>query len=438
MSRKFYIATFGCRTNQADSSAIREGFLRRDFEEADRYEEADVIVVNSCTVTHRTDQQVRQLARRLIRGNPAARVFVTGCYAQRAPEKLAAIPGVAGVVGNTRREALVELADTAHERDGGSERTPASVHWDAFERARVFEVLPARNPEERTRPFVKIQDGCDAKCCYCIIPMVRGSSRSVPPERLIERVRRLTDEGFREIVLTGIHIGTYGQYLNPRFPLDRLLRAMLELPGLGRLRISSIEPMELSRRVIGLAAADERIAPHFHICLQSGSDRILRRMLRPYDTARFLGIVEGIRRSLPHAAIGTDVIVGFPGETEGDHRATLEFLAEGPFTYLHVFPYSDRPGTRASGMTDKVPAVEIRRRAAEIRSLGTTLLRDFRRRFIGRGLELITLSEVRDGRRVAVSGNYLRVLVSREIPENTLFEGRIVAEAGDYLVAAPD
>jgi threonylcarbamoyladenosine tRNA methylthiotransferase MtaB len=438
MSRKFYIATFGCRTNQADSAAIREDFLRGDFEEAGRHEEADVIVVNSCTVTHRTDQQVRQLARRLIRGNPSARVLVTGCYAQRAPERLAAIPGVAAVVGNTRKDSLVELAGAVPGGTGEYVPALAAVYRDSFEKVRVIDAATARNIDGRTRAFVKIQDGCDAKCSYCVIPTVRGFSRSVPPEQVLDGVRRLIDEGFREIVLTGIHIGTYGQYLSPRFPLDRLLRAAVELPGLGRLRISSIEPMELSRRVIELAASSDRIAPHYHICLQSGSDRVLRRMLRPYNAARFLGIVEKIREAVPHAAIGTDVIVGFPGESEEDHRATVEFLAGGPFTYLHVFPYSDRPGTAASRMPDKVRAAEIRRRGAEIRRLGVSLERAFRKRFLGESLEVLTLSEVRNGRREAVSGNYLRVLVPEGIPENTLFEGRVIGEAGAFLVAEPE
>ncbi len=433
MNPKIFIATFGCRTNQADSASIREDFVAAGYEETLRHEDADVIVVNSCTVTHRSDQQVRQLTRRMLRENPAAQVFVTGCYAQRSPESLSGIRGLSGVVGNTRKSDLLQIAADGPV-DGGYRQGLASVYRDSFEKIRAIDLVPGTPVGGRTRPFVKIQDGCDAGCTYCIIPSVRGPSRSVPPDQILAQVRSLVAAGFSEIVLTGIHIGSYGVYLQPRCLLDHLLAEIVRIEGLGQIRLSSIEPMELSRRVIRLAAETERIAPHFHICLQSGSDRVLRRMRRPYSSRRFLDLVESVRDFLPHAAIGTDVIVGFPGETEADHEATLETLERGPFTYLHVFPYSDRPGTPASSMPDKVPPSVIRRRAGELRRLGMRKNREFRRGQVGHSLSALTLTNEADGRREALTGNYLPARVPASVPPNTLCRGVSAREQGGALV----
>ncbi|MDA2930826.1 tRNA (N(6)-L-threonylcarbamoyladenosine(37)-C(2))-methylthiotransferase MtaB, partial [Acidobacteria bacterium AH-259-O06] len=410
MTKRFYIATFGCRTNQADSAALRQDFLSSDFEETQQWMQADVIVVNSCTVTSRSDQQVRQLTRRLRRENPQARMVVTGCYAQRAPRALASIPGVDAVVGNSHKNDIVQIATAS---ESGKTRLPnhaeiAAIYQDDFRKVRAIGVTPATQTGGKTRPFVKIQDGCDAKCTYCIIPRVRGPSRSVPPQLVLQQVRTLVEEGFKEIVLTGIHIGTYGMHLQPRFPLDCLVEEIVALRGLERVRLSSIEPMQLSRRITELAACCEKIAPHFHICLQSGSDRILKMMLRPYNTARFASIVEEISERIPDAGIGTDVIVGFPGEAEEDHCQTMEFIRRMPFTYLHVFPYSDRTGTPASRMGGKVDPQDIKRRSKELRQVSDQKNQKFRRRFLGKQLSVLTLAEEKDGMRVAISGNYLK------------------------------
>ncbi len=293
---------------------------------------------------------------------------------------------------------------------------------------------PATELGGKTRPFVKIQDGCDAKCAYCIIPLARGPSRSVPAEKLLTQVRDLVARGFKEVVLTGIHIGTYGMHSRPRFPLHRLVEEIIRVTGLERLRISSIEPMELSGRIIDLASQSDKIAPHFHICLQSGSDRLLKRMLRPYNTSRFAGIVERIRERIPHAGIGTDVIVGFPGETEEDHLKTLDFVQQMPFTYLHVFPYSDRSGTGAAQMEEKVDAEVIRRRSRQVRRLCEQKSRSFRRSFLGRTLSVLTLSDEEKGMRAAVSGNYVKTRVHSSVPPNRIVEGEVVAEDGDSVV----
>jgi threonylcarbamoyladenosine tRNA methylthiotransferase MtaB len=464
--KKLYLATFGCRTNQADSAAIRDSLFNDGFEETERCEEADVIVVNSCTVTQRSDQQVRQLSRKLRRENPSARLLVTGCYAQRAPEVLSRIAGIDAVVGNTHRSQIPQILKELEPRAGSAGILPAcadasidcgssasrqdacapregsvsaahseiaAIYRDDFARARVIGESPAVQLGGRTRPFVKIQDGCDAKCSYCIIPAVRGPSRSVPPQPVLDQVRDLARRGFKEIVVTGIHIGTYGFHLEPRYSLDRLLAEIVEIPELVQVRISSLEPMELSRKVIDIASRTDKIAPHFHICLQSGSDRILKAMRRPYKTARFASIVEMIRERIPDAGIGTDVIVGFPGETQEDHRDTLAFVEKMPFTYLHCFPYSDRPGTPSCTTDGHVEAEQIRRRSAALRSISSCKNRAFRRSFLGRTLRVLTLADQEEGKRLALSGNYLRVRLPLDTPANVMLDVQITGEAGEDL-----
>ena len=435
----FYLATFGCRVNQADSAGLRADFLARQYREVQSWNEADVIVVNSCTVTHRADQQVRQLVRKFRRHNAIARIIVTGCYAQRDPQAIARVTGVDLVAGNTRKHEILDWIRPDRPRvTPPNEGEIAAVYRDDFSKVRIGDVTPAHETGGRARPFVKIQDGCDAKCRYCIIPKVRGPSRSVPPDQVIEQVRQLVALGFQEIVLTGIHLGTYGMHLTPRFPLDRLLEKLAAIEGLERIRISSIEPMELSRRIIELAVSNQKIAPHFHICLQSGSNRILRRMLRPYNTRRFAAVVEEIRQRLPEAGIGTDLIVGFPGETEQDHERTRDFIQRMPFTYLHVFPYSDRQGTPAAGMKDKVDAAAKKRRSQEIREISEEKNRRFRQSFLGRNLSVLTLSQEKQGKRTALAGNYLKAKVDPSVTANRIIQGRVEEEREGYLLLKTD
>ena len=436
MAKKFYVATFGCRTNQADSAAIREQFLSLEFQETDGPKQADVIVVNSCTVTHRSDQQVRQLTRKLHRENPEARIVLTGCYAQRSPEALATLEGVSAVVGNSHKDKVGAIgAGTGEGPSLPGLADLAAIFRDDFSKARSILAAPASQTGGRTRPFIKIQDGCDAKCTYCIIPQVRGPSRSVPPELVVEQCRRLVAVGFKEVVLTGIHIGTYGTYLKPRYSLDRLLTEIMGVPGLERVRLSSIEPMQLSRRITALAEDCRQIAPHFHICLQSGSDRVLQKMLRPYNTARFGAIVEEIRQRIPDAAIGTDVIAGFPGETDRDHRESVDFITRMPFTYLHVFPYSDRSGTTASQMGEKAEPSTIKSRCKELRQISDEKNQRFRCQFVGKTLSVLTLSEEKGQMRTAVSGNYLKAKIDLRIAPNQMVEARVTREDEDgYLV----
>ncbi|MBN2339635.1 MAG: MiaB/RimO family radical SAM methylthiotransferase, partial [Acidobacteria bacterium] len=311
----FFIRTFGCRANQADSAGIREALGALPMEESGDWRRADLIVVNSCTVTHRSDREVRQVVRRLHRGNPGARIVVAGCYAQRDPGGVAALPGVRLVVGNAERPRLPgllkEIPDTG----------PARVSWSPVDAATDCPLPPMGRTGGKTRPLVKIQDGCDSGCAYCIVPKVRGPGRSARPEEVLAEIGALTAAGFREIVLTGVHLGAYGRKREGYPGLAELLERIVRIPDLGRVRLSSIEPMDFDPGIIDLAASSPVIAHHFHIPLQSGCDRILRLMHRPYSAARYRELVGEIVRLLPDAAVGADVIVGFPGETEEDFAA---------------------------------------------------------------------------------------------------------------------
>jgi threonylcarbamoyladenosine tRNA methylthiotransferase MtaB len=303
---KFHVQTFGCRCNQADSAAIREGLYRCSMVECDTPQDADLIVVNTCTVTHRADQQARQAIRKLHRENPAARVIVTGCYAERDPETIAALPGVKLVLGNAAKERLPEIVERPQKTAGEKIiRTPLDFGPECL-------MAPMSQTGGKTRPYVKLQDGCDAHCSYCIVPKVRGPGRSVRPEDVLAEIGTLVHKGFQEIVLTGINLGAYGRKFENKTRLGELVRQIVKIPGLGRIRLSSIEPMHFERSLVQLALESPVIARHFHIPMQSGSDRILRLMRRPYRSARFRDLLGYIRNELPGAGLGTDVLVGFP------------------------------------------------------------------------------------------------------------------------------
>ena len=431
-SKDFFISTFGCRANQADSAALRKSLREAGYREVSEEEEADLVIVNSCTVTHKSDQQVRQFTRRMRRKNPHAKIVLTGCYAQRDPGYLSKNGLADLVVGNCRKQELVDILNRSPEKSSNEET--CRVVWEELSSERSFDLIAGDPGKNQTRPQLKIQDGCSASCSYCIVPSVRGPSRSVPPQQVLDGLRKYIDEGFREIVLTGIHLGIYGMNLLPRTSLDQLLAEIINLPGLGQVRISSIEPMDLSRRVIDLAADSEKIAPHFHICLQSGSDRVLSEMRRPYKAAEFAELVEYVRKRIPLAGIGTDVIAGFPGETEEEHQETVRFIKGRPFTYLHVFPYSDRSGTPASVMDNKVSPEICSSRSRELRQVSSDLQDSFRKSMTGRNLRVLTLTSEVKGKRRALTSNYLDALLPREIPGNELVNARVLKESGGYLV----
>jgi len=453
----FYIEQFGCRATQADGAALERQLLERGCVSAERASDADIVVVNTCTVTASADAQARDAIRKLHTANPDIRVIVTGCYAQRAPEELSQLPGVAWVVGNSHKPQISELVERASLRSGAppsNRLLPLSslsaailsppepqaeiLVGDIFEQQTLLTTPVFGGGGSHTRATLKIQDGCNSRCSFCVIPFVRGKSRSLPPENVIRELQRLADTGYREIVLSGINLGTYGRDLSPRVEFEDLLRRVLDETTVERLRVSSIEPTDVTRDFIELFASTGRLAKHFHMPLQSGSDRILAVMHRWYRAEHYARRVELIREQLPHAAIGADVIAGFPGETEEDHAATLAFIEALSFSYLHVFSYSMRPGTKAAALSNHVPGVIIRQRARELRALGERKSAAFRQSQIGRELRVLTLHPSGDGsnhRTPALSSNYLRLFVDGVFPANQWLGIKLTGCEGALLTA---
>ena len=454
----YYMENFGCRATQADAAAIERQFLDRGFRAAGP-DEADLFIVNTCTVTASADSRARQAIRSFHRRNPAARVVVTGCYAQRAPEELAGIEGVRWVIGNAHQAGIPRLVegDSAPAAGGtfvpvgrlegrrpaedllSLERGPAKIlAGDLLETAGGL-VGPAAGAAGHTRPTLKIQDGCDHRCAYCVIPQVRGPSHSLAPERAIEEIGRLVRSGAREVVLSGIDLGSYGRDLRPRTSLGDFARRVIEETPLERLRLSSLEPVHLTAELIDwIGASGGRIAPHFHVPLQSGSDRILAAMHRWYRAAHYAERIERIRERIPDAAIGADVIAGFPGETDEDHRETMRLVERLPFTYLHVFSFSPRPGTEAAQMASPLDGDTIRGRARELRALGARKAAGFRRRQTGRAVRALTLETVRGEMRDALTGNYLTVAVEDRWPANVWLGLRLRETESGALVGDPE
>jgi threonylcarbamoyladenosine tRNA methylthiotransferase MtaB len=524
----FHIQQFGCRATQADGAALERQLLDRGCTPSSDPASAAIVVLNTCTVTAAADAQARDAIRKIHTQNPHARLIVTGCYAQRAPEELASLPGVTWVVGNSHKPLIPDLvtqialstltratklqqeqtvipsearnrlflpaapAPTAstnfvstaalvpdaldapfHSFVGAQHVAPhlgkvsnssASPHLAQILTGDIFahpEFLsaPIQGGESlHTRPILKIQDGCNNRCSFCVIPFVRGKSRSFPPDSVIREIQALTSSASpvgqpimavhqpaREIVLSGINLGTYGRDLTPRAEFLDLIRRILDETSIERLRISSIEPQDVTQDLIDLFASTDRLAQHFHMPLQSASDRILAAMHRWYRSEHYARRIDLIRDRLPNAALGADVIAGFPGETESDHAATRAFIERHPFTYLHVFSYSPRPGTKAASMPNQVPAQIIKFRARELRALGQAKSTTFRRAQIHRTLRVLTLhrDESADAEHPgtehtpALSSNYLRVQVPGIFPSNHWLDVGITTEEGNYLIGEP-
>lgn len=455
---RFYVQNFGCRATQADGAAIERQLAERGAVPAGTAAEADVVVVNTCTVTAAADADARNWIRRARRRNPAVRLLVTGCYAQRDPEALAGLPGVEWVVGNSHKQQVAELL--AGDRSGAGSNcfvpleslsSPSSPETPPVPRAEILtgdvsrlkSVLVAPvfgSTEGRTRPTLKIQDGCNQRCAYCVIPSVRGRSRSLPTDEVIAQLQRLAAEGYQEVVLSGVDLGAWGQDLPGRPELPELTRRLLEETSVPLFRFSSLEPMDLTDEFIELLASTGRIARHLHAPLQSGSDRILRRMHRWYTRAQYAERIEAVTARWPGAAIGADVIVGFPGETDEDFEQTAELVERLPFTYLHVFSYSDRPGTKASALDGKVPPPVVRERSRRLRGMAARKGEQFRARQLGRTLRVLTLTHRSDeGRREALSENYLQVLVrgpGDKIEPNRLLNVRVEGQREGNLLAS--
>jgi threonylcarbamoyladenosine tRNA methylthiotransferase MtaB len=410
----YHVENFGCRATQADGAALERQFESRGLNAASAAQ-ADFVILNTCTVTSSADQDARAAIRRVQRQNPLAKIIVTGCYAQRAPEEIAALAGVTAVIGNSHKHQLAEIV--LEEKTGSStsflsistltgNRELRTENWvfvsDIFAHtellaAPVFEFGSAASSEnDRTRPNLKVQDGCDNRCSFCIIPSVRGHSRSLQSAQVIRETNALVSAGYREVVISGINLGRWGRDLGrgeswqPDF--EHLLRAILSETQLEKLRISSVEPMDWTDELIELVASSPRIAKHAHVPLQSGSDAVLRRMHRKYRPWHYREKIDKIRAAMPTAAIGADVMAGFPGESDAEFDATRRFIAELPFTYLHVFTYSARPGTPAADLPNQVPVHVARERNRILRELAAEKKLAFMRSFVGKPLDAITLN----------------------------------------------
>ncbi len=434
----FSIENFGCRATDADAAALRRELLAGGLTLTTEHASANVVVLNTCTVTAAADSQAREAVRKIHRSNPQARIIVTGCYAQRAPEELASIEGVEWVVGNSHQAEIPGMVRGSRAHPESTDFVPvAQLEDDAMSLARgpakiltgdifaqsTVQIAPATlMAGDRTRPIMKIQDGCNNRCSYCVIPCVRGRSRSLTPDAVVREVRMLRAAGAKEIVLSGINLGSYGRDLLPRAALGEVVRRILNETDLDQLRFSSIEPQDVTGDFVALITSSDRLARHFHIPLQSGSDRILRAMHRWYRKEHYAERVNLIRRLLPDAAIGADVIVGFPGETDTDFRATVEFIERLPFTYLHVFSFSTRPGTSAAALGDAVPQPIIRERARTLRELSQRKSAAFRAAQSGHSIRALTLARGGDDWTEALTGNYLKVRIAGRHPANEWHE----------------
>ena len=419
LARSYRVLTLGCKLNQFDSASIEGQLRRRGFALAAQDAPAGVFVVNTCTVTENADREARRLVRRARRENPGCRLIVTGCYAELDRERLAAMEEVDTVIGHSDRHRLPEILDAIAAR-AEPEGEIACIEAAGDGAALHF--------GDRTRALLKIQEGCDLACSYCIIPKVRGRSRSVPTGDVACVLEALVRRGFREIVLTGVNAGDYGKDLVPRTDLVALVRRLLATPGLGRLRLGSLEPRTVTSGIVELLSAEPRLAKHLQVPLQSGSDAVLSRMRRNYRTADYRRVLETLREAAPTIGLGADVIVGFPGESDEEFEETCRFVESSPLNYLHVFSYSDRPGTPASAMGDPVARGKVGERSARLRAIGDDLGTAFRRSFVGRRLTVLVLGERRaDGRLRALSDNFIDLgIEGRDEDMNTFVEAEVL------------
>jgi len=504
----FYVQNFGCRATQADGAAIERQFEEQGLDRASELGEAEIVVLNTCTVTSSADQDARAAIRRVHRENPQARIVVTGCYAQRSPEELAALPGVSQVIGNSHKHQLAQIAiderihagvtdplrsfvplrtlttawdssqrPTTNDQRLGFSRGPTTDNrrqvWvsDIFAHTEFLAAPVFDAANERTRPNLKVQDGCDNRCSFCVIPYVRGQSRSLKLNQILQEVNALVAAGYRELVISGINLGRWGRDLEagvgsqvsaahrdehalsnlglsqrPTTNVQRLvhlIRAVLDHTSLEKLRISSVEPMDWSDELIALVAGSPRIAKHAHVPMQSGSDAVLRRMHRKYRPWHYREKIEKIRAAMPTAAIGADVMVGFPGETEVEFAETRRMIEDLPFTYLHVFTYSARPGTPAAEMTNQVPVRVARERNRILRELSERKKLSFMRSFVGEKVEAITLSGGADAPvggtspvfTEALTDNYLKLRLRGEHDPNRWVRAQVERCEDGALVA---
>ena len=434
--QRFFVHNFGCRASQADGAAIEAGLAGEGLTSASSYASADWVVLNTCTVTANADDDLRQAVRRVQRENPAARILVTGCYAQRAPQEIAALPGVSMVVGNSHKTRIPELIRPQLVQSGPVENYHGEIHVGDIFASQEFLAAPIEDASgDRARPNLKIQDGCGNRCSFCIIPSVRGGSRSMALADVLRQVRALS-AGYPEVVLSGISLGRWGRELgfeSGRGPmrLAGLVRVLLDETPVARLRLSSVEPMDFSTELLELMASSDRIAKHVHAPLQSGSDTVLRRMHRKYRPRHYEDRLRLAHSLMPDAAFGADVMTGFPGETDGEFDESYRFIESLPFTYLHVFTYSERPGTPAASHANPVPMPVRKDRNRRLRELAVAKNLAFRQSMIGRRLSAVTLES---GTR-ALSENYLQIELPGLSPARQMLKANIRGVSSSGLIA---
>ena len=453
---RVFIQSFGCKATQADGATLERQLATKGFAPANSALDAEVIVLNTCTVTAAADQDARAAIRRVHRENPDAKIMVTGCYAQRAPQEVAKLSGVTWVVGNSHKHQVAEIV-AANARQNDLARLSAAsaaqnflpletvalsapaftLVGDIFAHTELIAapVFAGESIAEKTRPNLKVQDGCNNRCSFCIIPSVRGQSRSMKLERVITEASALVAAGYREIVLSGINLGRWGRDFGSQQRFEQLVRALLEHTDIEKIRISSVEPMDWSDELITLVAGSPRIAKHAHVPLQSGSDQILRRMHRKYRPWHYAEKIRKIREAMPDAAIGADVMTGFPGETDELFEESRSFIEHLPFTYLHVFTYSSRPGTPSAAMPDQVPVHVARERNRVLRELAGEKNLAFRKKFIGQNLDVITLQASNENCTEALSDNYLKITIPGHHQPNQWKTVQIESIGAENLIA---
>ena len=423
--------TLGCRVNQYDTDAMRGLFIQSGYTPVDFDEKADIYVINTCSVTNMGERKFRQLIRKAKRTNEDAYIIVTGCYAQLAPEAIATIDGVNLVIGTNNRHRVVELVEQLE-----STEKQISIVRNIMEQA-TFEEMPLYGNEiDKARAFMKIQEGCNNYCTFCIIPYTRGKLKSRRVEDIVKEAKRLVEHGYHEIVLTGIHLGNYGIELLEKPNLAHVVKALLEIPGLERIRLGSIESVEVSEELVDLMAKDPRFCTHLHLPLQAGSDHILKLMNRHYNLQEFKDLIARLRSRIPGLAITTDIIAGFPGETDEDFEETMRTVEEIGFTHIHAFPYSKREGTPAATMEDQVPEAVKKTRVALLNSLGQKGLQKFAEQMIGKPAEILIERE-EDGYYLGFTNEYIHGKIKKGTTAHdvgTIIGGTVTAFDGETLI----
>lgn len=405
MTLKVAFHTLGCKVNYYETEALKGKFRDDGFEVVDFQDLADVYVVNTCTVTHQADRKSRQIIRRAKRRNPAALVAVTGCYAEVSPKDISSLPEADIILGTQNRLSLTQLIKRKITGDG------AAVTVNPAQKEREFEDMPWMPEQGRARAFLKIQDGCDQRCSYCIVPLARGPVRSLPLAKGIEYLNEISSHGYEEVVLSGIHLGVYGRDLQPAADLASFLEKAVMVKGIKRIRLSSIEPTDFDDKLIKVIAANEKICRHLHIPLQSGDNSILKAMGRPYNNTFFSGLINSLRDLLPDLAVSTDIMVGFPGEEDGHFLSSFDFVKSCSFSRLHVFKFSPRRGTLAETMDGQVAPEVKDERSGKMIALGEELASIYQEKFLGRELSVLFEKLLDEGMLEGLTSNYLRVRV---------------------------